>query len=555
MSSKYRMRVLLILATMLVGVLFIIPTVIEDRPDWLAGITPERGAQLGLDLQGGMYLVLQVQVSQALEGRLRRYRQDFESHLEEQGVEGKAAVKVTGVTGLELEAPRGEATVVRSWLDERSETLQVLESGPTDGRAVWRVGFTPEESQRIRDWAVLQSKETIRNRVDQYGVLEPSIQRQGEDRIVVQLPGVENPDRAVDLIGKTAQLTFHMYRDDLDVSGLRGMVDELTTERPSLRRDVGALNAALAATLPAGVEVRFQRIPDEFGSRTEPVLVEADPMMTGESIVDARVRIASQYNEPYVALEFDDEGGRRFAEITEQHVGDRFAIVLDEVVYSAPVIRERIPGGRASIEGGFAIEEARDLAIVLRAGALPAPVKILEERTIGPSLGQDSIRRGVRAIVLGGLLVIVFMLVYYKYGGLVANISLVANMIYLLGALGMFEATLTLPGLAGIILTIGMAVDGNVIVFERIREELRLGKSVRAAVDGGYAKALSAVLDANITTMIAAVVLFQFGTGPVRGFAVTLTVGIATTLFSVLFVSRTFMDLYVQRRGVRSLPI
>lgn len=549
MPRRVKIRLGVVAFSLLLGMLFVIPTLWPEREGILADITPSQGARLGLDLQGGMYLVLGVEVDRAVEDRSRRVRDEIRHLLEQAGIEGR--VELDGITRIRVEAGEAAEPRIRRWIEDRGDILELDRKGP----GVWEIRPTATELRQIRDWAVSQSLSTIRNRIDQYGIAEPTIQRQGDDRIVVQLPGVDDPRRAIELIGRTAQLTFHMYRDDLQVPDLESQVEDLLVRRPELRQDFHGLNEVLAVTLPTGVAVRFQRINDGFAARNVPVLVDTEPMLTGDTIVDARVRLNPQFNEPYVAMEFDAAGGRRFEEITSRSVGKRFAIVLDETVFSAPVIRERIPGGRASIEGQFTMDEARDLAIVLRAGALAAPARILEERSVGPSLGQDSIRAGVTAILVGSVLVLIFMMVYYRYAGFVADVSLVANMVFLLGILGLFGATLTLPGLAGIVLTIGMAIDGNVIIFERIREELRAGRGARASVEAGYAKALSSILDANITTLIAALVLFQFGTGPVRGFAVTLSVGILTTLFSVLFVSRTLIDAWVLRRGVRNLPI
>jgi len=275
----------------------------------------------------------------------------------------------------------------------------------------------------------------------------------------------------------------------------------------------------------------------------------------GDLLADANVRIDTRFNEPYVAIDFNAVGAKRFDQITAANVGKRMAIVLDDTVYSAPVIRERIAGGSAQISGAFTSQEATDLAIVLRAGSLPAPVKILENRTVGPSLGQDSIDKGVRSILIGGLLVVVAMIIYYQLSGIVAVTALVLNLIFISAMLAMFGATLTLPGLAGIVLTVGMAVDANVLIFERIREELRLGKAPKLALDAGYGKAFLTIIDANLTTLLAALVLFQFGTGPVRGFAVTLSIGIIASLFTAIFVSRVVFDYFLQGRDVKRLSI
>jgi preprotein translocase subunit SecD len=278
-------------------------------------------------------------------------------------------------------------------------------------------------------------------------------------------------------------------------------------------------------------------------------------VLTGETLSSAEVRYDSEFNEPYVALTFNSVGAMIFQELTRENVKKRLAIVLDDSIYSAPVIQEEIPGGRAQITGQFSTEEARDLAIVLRAGALPAPVVILENRTVGPSLGKDSIEQGVRSILLGLILVLVFIVIYYKLSGIVAVVALLLNLVLLLGALAYFGAALTLPGIAGILLTVGMAIDANVLVFERIREEIRLGKTVRAAIDAGYAKALSTIVDANITTFIAAVVLFQFGTGPIKGFAITLCIGIAASMFTAVFVSRVIFDSTMSRKKISRISI
>ncbi len=283
-----------------------------------------------------------------------------------------------------------------------------------------------------------------------------------------------------------------------------------------------------------------------------PYLLKRRTLLTGEYITDARVQIDSQYNEPYVSLSFNARGARLFERITGDNIGKKLAIVLDDNVYSAPVIRDKISGGRAQISGSFTMDEAKDLAIVLRAGALPAPIKILEERTVGPSLGKDSIDKGFKSMIIGGLVVIVFMIIYYRVSGIIADLALLLNILFIMAGLAFFGATLTLPGIAGIILTIGMAVDANVLIFERIREELRLEKTARSAIEGGYAKALVTILDANVTTFIAALVLFQFGTGPIRGFAVTLSIGIVASFVTAVFVTRVIFDyLFISRRWKR----
>ncbi|MGH7829131.1 MAG: protein translocase subunit SecD, partial [Candidatus Binatia bacterium] len=388
----------------------------------------------------------------------------------------------------------------------------------------------PENEIRdLRDYAVDQSIETIRNRIDQFGVSEPIIQRRGLQDILIQLPGIQDPERAKDIIGKAAVLEFKL-------------VDETHSVEEAMQK--GA---------PPGLQLLYgvpSRGDGGLGTERIPYLLDARTLMTGEYIADARVRPSSGLEGPYVELILNPGGARIFERITAENVGRRLAIVLDNRVYSAPVIKERIGGGRASITGSFDIKEARDLAIVLRAGALPAPVEIVEERTVGPSLGRDSIRQGIASFIVGSSLVLIFMIFYYKGGGVVADMALIFNILFMLAILTGFDAVLTLPGIAGIVLTMGMAVDANVLINERIREELRAGKSPRAAVEAGYERALPAILDSNITTFLSGVILFQFGTGPIRGFAVTLCVGILTTVVTAVYLTRVYYD---YRLGSRKL--
>jgi preprotein translocase subunit SecD len=418
-------------------------------------------------------------------------------------------------------------------LDKEFPWIVLVSETPEGESPTVQLDLPETEVEYIREMAAKQAMETIRNRIDQFGVAEPDIRRQGENRILIQLPGIDDPQRAINLIGQTALLEFKLVDDEHNVED------------------------ALKGSVPPGDEILYQVVEDEVTrrSRKTPFLVNKRTYLTGEYLTDARVQIDSQFSEPYVSIDFDKKGGRLFERITEANVKKRLAIVLDGRVYSAPVIQEKISGGRARITGNFTTEDARDLAIVLRAGALPAPVEILEERTVGPSLGRDSIDRGLLSMWVGGLLVVLFILLYYKGAGIIANIALGLNIVLIAAGLAFFQATLTLPGIAGIILTIGMAVDANVIIFERIREEIRVGKTPRAAVDGGYGKATLTILDANVTTLIAALVLFQFGTGPVKGFAVTLSIGILASLFTAIVVTRLIFDYFVFQRRIKSLSI
>ena len=487
---------------------------------------------LGLDLQGGMHLVLEVQTEKAVEASLERIAGDIKREIEEEDYEVdrvRADIKNKTITVLMVDAI--DLKPVEDIMKNYTAYLQ-NEGVVREGRG-YLFRLSKEEENRIEQNAVSQGLETIRNRVDQFGVSEPTIQAQGEKRILVQLPGIKDADRAIKLIGKTARLEFKL-------------VDESVSSQT-------ALNGAM----PEGDEVLYKREENvETGEVTKrPFLVKKRTVLTGETLSGAEVRYDSDFNEPYVAITFNSIGAMIFQEVTRANVKKRLAIVLDDNVYSAPVIQEEIAGGRAQITGQFTTEEARDLAIILRAGALPAPVVILENRTVGPSLGKDSIEQGVQSILLGALLVIIFIAIYYKLSGVVAVTALMLNLVLLLGALAYFGAALTLPGIAGMLLTVGMAIDANVLIFERIREEVRVGKTVRAAIEAGYAKALSTIVDANITTFIAAVVLFQFGTGPIKGFAITLCIGIAASMFTAVFVSRTIFDSFMSRKKVANLSI
>ncbi len=384
---------------------------------------------------------------------------------------------------------------------------------------------TSDLSDAAKKDAVGRALEIIRNRVDEFGVREPSIQRQGKYQIIVQLPGISERERAINLIGKTALLEFKLVSDDPQ-----------------------KLTEALAGNIPVGYELKYL---DE-----KPLLVEEESSLTGDSLVDAELKFdQSGFNEPMVGFQLNRTGGRKFARLTEENIGRRLGIVLDGVVQSAPVIKEKIPSAQGVISGRFTHDEASDLAITLRAGALPAPIKIVEERTVGPSLGRDSIEKGIKAILYGGIAVILFMGIYYLLAGLIANFALCLNLLIILGALSYFQAALTLPGIAGIVLTIGMSVDANVLIFERIREEMDLGKTLRFAIANGFKRAFRTILDANLTTLITALILFRFGTGPLRGFAITLSIGILASMFTALFVSRAIFDFFTLNKKFAHLKM
>ena len=491
---------------------------------------PRRTINLGLDLQGGIHLVLGVDVDKALASAAERAAVDLRAALEKKGIGAQVAAQ--GATALTVTLTSPQAFQDAQAVIADVQTLTTRSADAPSGR--FELGFSERRTAELRDSYVRTALETIRNRVDQFGVAEPTIQRQGENRILVQLPGIQDPARAKALIGKTAVLEFKLLDEQAD------------------------LEKAIKEGPPPGDEVLYGRHVDRTtkAETKVPYVVKKRTLLTGDTIQNAEVRIGDS-GEPYVSVTFNREGTRRFGDITEQNVNKRLAIVLDGNVHSAPNIRERIPSGQAQITGGFTPEEARDLAIVLRAGALPAPVQILEERTVGPSLGADSIRKGVLSTLAGAGAVVLFMLVYYRLSGLVANVALVLNLLILLAAMAAFHATLTLPGIAGIVLTIGMAVDTNILIFERIREEFRLGKSIRAAIEAGFRRAFTTVIDTHVTVVVSAVILYQFGTGPVKGFAVSLMIGILASLFTAVFFTRLVFDLIYmgRRRRLQTLSI
>jgi preprotein translocase subunit SecD len=493
---------------------------------------PKKAINLGLDLQGGIHLVLGVETDKHVAAQTDRAAEDLKGALDRKGI-GTKRVAREGLASfvVELASPA-------SWNDALTvagefQTFDRTNEDPAAGRFTLAMQSRP--IAQLRDDAVRQGVETIRNRVDQFGVAEPTITRQGEDRILIQLPGLQDPERAKALIGRTALLEFKLVSEQADVE------------------------AAVQGKVAEADEVLYQRRVDKE-TKTErkvPFVVNKRTLLTGAELTRAEVQSDPNSTANWqVAIEFTANGTRIFGEITEQSVGRQLAIVLDGTLYSAPRINERIPGGRAVITGQFTVEEARDLAIVLRAGALPAPVKTLEERTVGPSLGADSIRQGIIAIAASAAVVFVFMLLYYRLAGLIADVALMLNLVILLGCMAAFGATLTLPGIAGIALTIGMAVDTNILIFERIREEMRVGKMPRAAIDAGFHRALRTIIDTHLTVMVTAAILYNFGTGPVKGFAVSLFVGLAASLFTAYFFTRLLFDaVYMGRRKVASISI
>jgi preprotein translocase subunit SecD len=516
-SVAYRLAGFVALA--LASIVVLVPTFVQPAPAWWPWQHPVR---LGLDLKGGTHLLYGVDIEAAIANTIDRHAQEIERELRQAQI---------GASMVEREDQAVRVRLANK--DKRGQALEVvrerfpnLVGQPAESGVDLVFGLEPREVQRIREQVREQALQIIRNRIDQFGVAEPTVQAQGGTEVVVQLPGIQDPQRAKELIGKTAILEFKLLAQGPQAG---------TVERPG-----------------PGVQVVPGR--DELGRR-QSYLVERRTLMTGDVLTNASVSPGSVTEGMAVEFVLDARGTKQFGQITTANVGRNLAIILDGVVASAPVIREPITGGRGQITGRFDFAEAQDLANVLRNGALPAPMNLLEERTVGPSLGQDSIRAGMVSFAIGTALVVAFMLLYYRGGGAIADLALVFNVLLLLGVFAAFGFTLSLPGIAGIVLTVGMAVDANVLILERIREELRGGKTVRAAIDAGYERAWSAILDSNITTFLSGLILFQFGSGPVRGFAVTLCLGILTSLFTAVYGTRVLYDFRTAGRRVTTVSV
>ncbi len=540
MKKSIFWRFLFIGLAVVAAAIFSLPNtpLFKGMPQWWQKNMPNKGIVLGLDLQGGLHLVFEVEADKAVESTVDRYAFSIREMLQKRKLD--AEVKMNNL-GIEITPFSQE--IVRA-LKEGYGNLDMIESPQ-----MITLNLNDKETSFIKDNAADQALETIRNRIDQFGVAEPTIHRQGQNEIVVQLPGVKDPRRAIDLIGKTALLEFKIVNDEAPVAA----------QLPSAIApgDEETILGQFAGQLPDDSEILFEKkVNKETGAVTKfPILVKKEAMLTGALLNEARVSLDNQFSTPYVSITFNPEGARRFEEVTGANVRKRLAIVLDNTVYSAPVIQERIAGGNAQITGSYGMEEAKDLTIILKAGALPAPLKMLQNVTVGPSLGSDSIEAGKIAGIIGTIAVAIFMIIYYRLSGVIANFALLLNIILLFGAMASLNATLSLPGIAGIILAIGMAVDSNVLMFERMREELRAGKTSRSAVDSGYKKAFWTIFDSHITTLITAAVLFQFGTGPIKGFAVTLSLGVSINLYTALIGTKSVLDLMHYRRDVKQLSI
>ena len=514
MYKLSKSRIILILAVCFLGIFFAIPNGISNSdalPKWWQPVN------LGLDLQGGSNLLLEVKVDDVIKERMSSIEDSARQILRENKIRyqnlnaGADSVKVK----IENANSRNKAANLFRKIDDG---IQATEN--TDGEI--EIKYSDVELNKLKMKIVDQSIEIVRRRIDELGTKEPVIQSQGVDRIVVQLPGLQNPEYVKTLLGKTAKMSFHL-------------VDSRSSAAEARRGKLSASSRLIQ------------------GSEGETYVIGRKPVVSGENLVDAQPSF--QEGEAVVSFKFNSLGGKKFGEVTKNNIGERLAIVLDNEVISAPTIQSAILGGSGIISGNFTVKSANDLALLLRSGALPAPLEVLEERTVGAGLGSDSIREGIVASIIGLIAVVLFMVAAYGLFGVFTTVTVFINLFLMLGALSFMGATLTLPGIAGIILTIGMAVDANVLIFERMREEVKAGRSTKDAAEAGFTEAWGTIVDSNLTTLVAAFVLFYFGTGPVRGFAVTLAIGIATAMFTSVTVTRLIISSWIAKYKPTRLPI
>ena len=512
--KKYSFKLISTILIIFFSIFFALPSLFnlsDNLPNWWG----KNKLKLGLDLQGGSQLLLQVETEKAIQEKLATQTEDIRTELSEADIQPQELKLVNNIIFVKVNDD--EIKKLESIIKENNQLEVDYEKG------VAKINFTEQFMREFQSSIILQSLEIIRKRVDEVGTNEPIIQVQGKQRVLVQLPGLENPDRIKSLLGQTAKMNFRM-------------VDE---KAMSL---LGEKKYFVGSEVLEG---------DDFGIN---YIVKKRIGVSGDNLVDANASV-DQFNRPIVSIRFDSIGSRKFADLTAKNVGKRFAIVLDKKVISAPVIREAIPSGSAQISGNFSFDSANDLAILLRAGSLPAPISIIEERTVGPSLGQDSINAGVISVIIALSLVLIYMILIYGKIGLIANFVLIINFLFIIGWLVLFQATLTLPGIAGIALTVGMAVDANVLVFERIREEKILGRSKISSINTGFDQALRAILDANVTTLIAALILFFLGSGPIRGFSITLGLGVVSTILCTMIISRLLINYFYILNPNRKIEI
>lgn len=560
MKANWWYRFLFLIAVVVISVMAVIPTFMKISEE--SSYPMKSKINLGLDLQGGLYMIMGIDFKKVYQDEVKNYIKKLELTLKDRGhtiVIGDLDVSdpIDPKQWVTLTDPTKKEEIKNIISEFFGDTVRL--TSQTDDKLQFAVGKVIKDD--IEKNSLSKSIEVIRNRIDEFGVTEPEINSQGKDRIVVQLPGVKDIDRAKALIGKTAKLEFKMVNDEVPPQKLFELIKKAEGQGIVYKKGerfsvyVASINDALKADLPAGHEIAFQKSDkNDQGEMINnvPYLVEANAALSGDELQDAAVRIDQQQNRPYVGITFKSSGAKIFEELTEKNVGRRMAVILDGNVYTAPVIQQKIAGGSASITLGNGnyndlLDQAKDIALVLRAGALPVQLEFEEQRVVGPSLGTDSVAKSEVAAVIGAILVFVFMIFYYRFAGLIACVTLMINVLLVLAFMVAIGSTLTLPGIGGIALTVGMAVDANIIIYERIREELHHGASKENAVSAGFDRAFWTILDSNITTALAGFALLNFGAGPIRGFAVTLLLGIVVTVYTGYFVSKLLFEAYLEK--------
>jgi len=581
MDKTWKWKVWGILGSIIISVYALVPTLFnfpklrqelesqERYLPWHLKFFPEKGLNLGLDLRGGIYVEMDVLIDDGMQAKLDLLAQDIERDLKRRKLEPTSWKQDAKHTFLTFVFKTGEELQASLRYIERnySDLFQKSETSGADNATLHLI-LDKQYNNQLRQDILSQAVQAVRNRIDRYGLAEPTVQRQGETRLVVELPGVKDPERALSIIKQAGKLEFKLVNSTLQATTLGNMIADARKENNLAighsAEDVERLNELLKSKLPEDTEIAFEITRDTAtGKVTQatPYLLNRTAYVTGEMLKDAQVQFDSRTSEPYVSLTFNSAGAKNFADLTTAHVKEYLAIMLDGNVASAPIIQEPIRNGQCRITLGAnlsreqTLKEAKDLVLVLQEGALPARLKELTKSVIGPTLGKDSIQKSLKSILVGAFIVIIFMVIYYNLSGLLANMALLLNTLFIFALLAMFQATLTLPGMAGIVLTIGMAVDANILIFERIREELKAGQAPREAVAAGYKNAVRTIMDSNLTTIIAGIVLYQFGTGPIRGFAVTLIIGLICNMFTSIIVTRTVYDFFTLKRKVKKIYV
>ncbi|MCB0273068.1 MAG: protein translocase subunit SecD [Bdellovibrionales bacterium] len=566
MNSSWRLKFFASVFVVLVSIIYVLPNFTRGEEDkGLAKFLPNSALRLGLDLQGGIHMVLGIDLERALLNEAESMAYQIKKKAQSDKIEFSDFYKNLDTTRMEVDfVSEADKQKFESMVSEFFPTLEISSFGIDKFSSDFAIALDLRKDRlnQLEVETIQQALETLRNRLDEFGVAEPTIVAKGKNQIVVQLPGMDDPDRAREILSKTAILRFQVVSNEVApvdlASWLREIYDEMGADAP-----LADIQKRLEGKLPSDTELLFEEVKDPTTGEVQrtPYVVTRGQRISGELLEDARLT-QDEYGMPAVSIRFNAQGAKDFAALTKEAIGKQLAIVLDDKIVSAPTVQAHITGGESQITFGSGLrprnevfQEAKDLALVLRSGALPAPIEILQNKTVGPSLGKDSIEKGLKAMLLGFVMIVLFMMVYYRASGLLANIALAINILFVVACLGMLNATLTLPGIAGILVSIGMAVDANIIIFERIREELSSGRPVKGAIELGYEKAHVTILDSNLTTIITGLILFYFGTGPIKGFAVTLIFGLIANYITALWFTRLGYEWWVDKKQSTTLSI